>query len=37
MPVAQWMKDSTLEQLDKLRPMLADSPLKHIKSDIAQA
>jgi hypothetical protein len=32
MPVAQWMKDSTLEQLDKLRPMLADSPLKHIKA-----
>jgi MAP3K TRAFs-binding domain len=30
MPVAQWMKDSTLGQLKKLRPMLADSPLKHI-------
>jgi tetratricopeptide repeat protein len=36
MPVAQWMKDSTLEQLDKLRPMLADSPLKHIKADATQ-
>jgi tetratricopeptide repeat protein len=33
MPVAQWMKDSTLEQLDKLRPMLTDSPLRHIKVD----
>jgi hypothetical protein len=36
MPVAQWMKDSTLEQLDKLRPMLADSPLKHINADATQ-
>lgn len=36
MPVAQWMKDSTKEQLAKLRPMLADSPLKHIKADTAQ-
>ena len=36
MPVAQWMKDSTLQQLDKLRPMLADSPLKHIKADATQ-
>lgn len=36
MPVAQWMKDSTREQLDKLRPMLADSPLKHIKAEATQ-
>src|SRR5690349_1911780 len=35
MPVAQWMKDSTLEQLGKLRPLLADSPLKHLKADAA--
>jgi hypothetical protein len=33
MPVAQWMKDSPQEQLDKLRPLLADSPLKHLKSE----
>jgi MAP3K TRAFs-binding domain len=32
LPVAQWMKDSTLEQLEKLKPFLADSPLKHIKA-----
>jgi hypothetical protein len=31
MPVHQWMKDSTLGQLNKLRQLLADSPLKHIK------
>lgn len=36
LPVAQWMKDSTVEQLGKLRPLLADSPLKHIKADAAQ-
>ena len=30
LPVPQWMKDSTLEQLEKLKPLLADSPLKHI-------
>ncbi len=30
MDVEQWMKDSTQEQLHKLRPMLADSPLKYI-------
>lgn len=28
-----WMKDSTQEQMDKLRPLLADSPLKYIKAD----
>lgn len=33
MPVAQWMKKSTQEQLEKLRPLLADSPLKHLKAD----
>ena len=33
LPVAQWMKDSTQEQLDKLRPLLADSPLKHLKAE----
>src|ERR1051325_3971695 len=32
LPVAQWMKDSTKEQLDKLKPLLADSPLKHLKN-----
>jgi hypothetical protein len=29
---AQWMKDSTQEQIDKLRRLLADSPLKYIKA-----
>jgi tetratricopeptide (TPR) repeat protein len=29
----QWMKDSTQEQIDKLRLLLADSPLKYIKAD----
>jgi tetratricopeptide (TPR) repeat protein len=33
---AEWMKDSTREQLAKLRPMLADSPLKHLKANTAQ-
>ena len=33
--VAQWMKDSTQEQLKKLRPLLADSPLKHLKAESA--
>ena len=28
--VAQWMKDSTEEQLAKLATLLADSPLKHL-------
>ena len=28
--VAQWMKDSTTEQLTKLDALLADSPLKHL-------
>lgn len=28
-----WMKKSTEEQLGKLRPMLADSPLKYVKTD----
>ncbi|MET0648533.1 MAG: tetratricopeptide repeat-containing protein [Pyrinomonadaceae bacterium] len=30
---AQWMKDSTRKQIDALRPLLADSPLKHIRPD----
>ncbi|MBC7933214.1 MAG: DUF4071 domain-containing protein [Rubrivivax sp.] len=29
---AQWMKDSTQEQMDKLRLLLSDSPLKYIKA-----
>ncbi|HST52195.1 MAG TPA: TRAFs-binding domain-containing protein [Pyrinomonadaceae bacterium] len=29
----QWMKESTQEQLDKLRRLLADSPLKYVKAD----
>jgi MAP3K TRAFs-binding domain len=33
---AEWMKDSTREQVGKLRSMLADSPLKHIKADAAR-
>jgi tetratricopeptide (TPR) repeat protein len=33
---ASWMRDSTREQIGKLRSMLADSPLKHIKTDAAQ-
>ena len=36
MAVADWMKESTREQIEKLRPMLIDSPLKHIKSDVPQ-
>jgi len=27
------MKDSTQEQMDKLRALLADSPLKYVKAD----
>lgn len=30
-----WMEDSTREQIDKLRPLLADSPLKLIKAEAA--
>ncbi len=30
----EWMKGSTEEQLCKLRPLLADSPLKYINNDI---
>ncbi len=30
---AQWMRDSTREQMEKLRGLLADSPLKYIKTD----
>ncbi|MDP1678669.1 MAG: TRAFs-binding domain-containing protein [Candidatus Nitrotoga sp.] len=30
MDVEQWMKDSTQEQLEKLKPMLIDSPLRYI-------
>jgi hypothetical protein len=32
---AGWMRDSTREQIGKLRSMLADSPLKYIKTDAA--
>jgi hypothetical protein len=32
MAPAEWMKDSTREQIGRLRPMLADSPLKLIKA-----
>ena len=28
-----WMKESTEEQMQQLRPLLADSPLKHIKTE----
>jgi hypothetical protein len=30
---AQWMRDSTQEQMDKLRALLADSPLKYLKAE----
>jgi len=30
---AGWMKDSTQEQMDKLRRLLADSPLKYVKTE----
>lgn len=30
---AEWMKDSTREQMDKLRTLLTDSPLKYVKND----
>jgi hypothetical protein len=30
-----WMKDSTQQQLDKLKPLLNDSPLKYLKADTA--
>jgi MAP3K TRAFs-binding domain len=30
---ADWMKESTREQMDKLRTLLADSPLKYLKAD----
>ena len=36
MAPAGWMRESTREQIEKLRSMLADSPLKHIKADAAQ-
>ena len=29
---AQWMRDSTREQMDKLRALIADSPLRHIQA-----
>jgi MAP3K TRAFs-binding domain len=32
---AQWMKDSTQEQMDKLRRLMADSPLKYLTADAA--
>jgi hypothetical protein len=30
---ADWMKESTTEQMNKLRALLADSPLKYVKAD----
>jgi tetratricopeptide (TPR) repeat protein len=36
LPVPDWMKNSTREQLENLKPMLADSPLKHIKTETSQ-
>jgi hypothetical protein len=30
---ADWMKESTTEQMDKLRALLADSPLKFVKAE----
>lgn len=30
---AEWMRDSTREQMEKLRGLLADSPLKYIKTE----
>lgn len=30
---AQWMRDTTREQMEKLRLLLADSPLKYVKTD----
>jgi hypothetical protein len=30
---ADWMKKSTQEQMDKLRPLLKDSPLKYVSAD----
>jgi hypothetical protein len=30
---AQWMRDSTQEQVDKLRRLLADSPLKFVRAE----
>lgn len=30
---AGWMKDTTTEQMNKLRALLADSPLKYVKAD----
>jgi len=33
---AEWMRDSTRDQLAKLRPMLADSPLKHLNANTTQ-
>jgi hypothetical protein len=30
---AEWMKDSTQDQMDKLRRLLADSPLKYVKAE----
>jgi tetratricopeptide (TPR) repeat protein len=32
-PPVAWMKESTEEQTAKLRPLLADSPLKYVKTD----
>jgi tetratricopeptide (TPR) repeat protein len=31
---ADWMKESTREQLEKLRALLADSPLKYVAQDV---
>jgi hypothetical protein len=32
---APWMRDSTQEQMDKLRGLLADSPLKFVRAERA--
>jgi hypothetical protein len=33
---ARWMKDTTQRQLNGLRPLLADSPLRHLKQTTGQ-
>ena len=32
-PAADWMKQTTEEQMDELRRLLADSPLRYIRTD----
>jgi tetratricopeptide (TPR) repeat protein len=34
---AQWMRESTQKQIAKLQPLLADSPLKHLRTDVARS